>query len=62
MSQKAPAWNNSQSISSFSSPVWAAHKKINSTRKQKWSVVIDYRKLITIDDKYPLSNISDLLE
>ena len=52
------------SISPWSSPVWVVPKKIDASGKQKWRVVIDYRKLneLTVDDKYPLPNISDLLD
>lgn len=52
------------SISPWSSPVWVVPKKIDASGKQKWRVVIDYRKLneLTINDKYPLPNISDLLD
>ena len=51
------------SISPWSSPVWVVPKKLDASGKQKWRVVVDYRKLneVTIDDKYPLPNISDLL-
>ncbi|XP_050518950.1 uncharacterized protein LOC126893053 [Diabrotica virgifera virgifera] len=37
---------------------------MDASGEQKWRVVIDYRKLneCTIDDKYPLPNISDLLD
>ena len=39
-------------------------KKLDASGKPKWRVVIDYHKLneLTIDDKYPLPNISDLLD
>lgn len=52
------------SISPWSSPVWVVPKKLDASGKQKWRVVIDYRKLneLTVDDKYPLPNISDLLD
>lgn len=52
------------SISPWSSPVWVVPKKLDASGIQKWRVVIDYRKLneLTIDDKYPLPNISDLLD
>ncbi len=53
------------SISPWSSPVWVVPRKLDASGKQKWRVVIDYRKLneVTVDDKYPLSNISsDLLD
>ena len=52
------------SISPWSSPVWVVPKKLDASGKEKCRVVVDYRKLneLTIDDKYPLSNISDLLD
>src|SRR5699024_9101521 len=52
------------SNSAFTSPLWVVPKKIDSSGKQKWRVVIDYRKLNekTVDDKYPLPNIEDLLD
>lgn len=52
------------SISPWSSPVWVVPKKLDASGKQKWRVVIDYRKLneLSVDDKYPLPNISDLLD
>jgi hypothetical protein len=52
------------SVSPWSSPVWVVPKKMDASGKQKYRVVIDYRKLneICIDDKYPLPNISDLLD
>lgn len=39
-------------------------KKIDSTGEQKYRLVIDYRKLNdkTIEDKYPLPNIDDILD
>ncbi|XP_050507921.1 uncharacterized protein LOC126885399 [Diabrotica virgifera virgifera] len=53
-----------QSTSPWSSSVWVVPKKMDASGEQKWRVVIDYRKLneCTIDDKYPLPNISDLLD
>ena len=52
------------SSSPWSSPLWIVPKKIDSTGKQKWRVVIDYRKLnnITVGDAYPLPNISEILD
>lgn len=52
------------SVSPWSSPVWVVPKKMDASGKQKWRIVIDYRKLNekTIGDKYPLPNISDLLD
>ena len=52
------------SVSPWSSPVWVVPKKMDASGKPKYRVVIDYRRLneICIDDKYPLPNISDLLD
>lgn len=52
------------SMSPWSSPIWVVPKKLDSSGKQKWRVVIDYRKLndVTIGDSYPLPNITDILD
>lgn len=52
------------SCSPWSSPVWIVPKKVDASGKQKWRIVIDYRKVNekTIDDRYPLPNISDILD
>lgn len=52
------------SHSPWSSPLWVVPKKLDSSGKQKWRIVIDYRRLNekTIDDRYPLPNIEDLLD
>lgn len=52
------------STSPWSSPIWVVPKKQDASGKQKWRVVIDYRKLndITIGDSYPLPNITDILD
>lgn len=52
------------SNSPWSSPIWVVPKKADASGKQKWRVVVDFRKLNekTIDDKYPLPNITDLLD
>ena len=52
------------STSPWSSPIWVVPKKLDASGKQKWRVVIDYRKLndITIGDSYPLPNITDILD
>lgn len=52
------------SASPWSSPIWVVPKKKDASGKQKWRVVIDYRKLndITIGDSYPLPNITDILD
>lgn len=52
------------SNSPWSSPIWVVPKKLDASGKQKWRVVVDYRKLNekSIDDKYPLPNITELLD
>lgn len=52
------------SISPWSSPVWIVPKKLDSSGKRKWRIVIDYRKVNekTIDDRYPIPNINDILD
>lgn len=52
------------SYSPWSSPIWVVPKKMDASGQRKWRIVIDYRKLNekTIDDKYPLPNITDLLD
>lgn len=52
------------STSPWSSPIWIIPKKLDASKEQKSRMVIDYRKLNeqTIDDKYPLQNITDLLD
>nr|CAH7767400.1 unnamed protein product [Callosobruchus chinensis] len=53
-----------ESNSAWSSPLWVVPKKLDASGKQKWRVVIDYRKLNekSLDDRYPLPNINDLLD
>ncbi|CAH2049166.1 unnamed protein product, partial [Iphiclides podalirius] len=52
------------SESAWSSPIWVVPKKADASGKQKWRLVVDFRKLNdkTIDDKYPIPNISDVLD
>ena len=52
------------STSPWSSPIWIVPKKMDASGKKKWRLVIDYRKLNehTIDNKYPLPNINDMLD
>lgn len=52
------------SFSPWSSPIWIVPKKLDASGKQKWRLVIDYRKVNekTINDKYPIPNISDILD
>lgn len=52
------------SNSPWSSPLWIVPKKLDASGRKKWRIVIDYRKLNekTIDDKYPLPNITDIFD
>lgn len=52
------------SISPYSSPVWIVPKKLDASGKRKWRLVVDYRKLNdkTIEDKYPLPRIEEILD
>lgn len=52
------------SESPYNAPVWAVPKKMDASGKEKWRVVIDYRKINneTIEDKYPIPNIEDILD
>lgn len=52
------------SRSPWSSPACIVSKKPDASGKQKFRMVIDYRKLnqITIDDKYPIPNIDEILD
>lgn len=52
------------SSSPWSSPIWVVPKKLDASGKQKWRLVIDYRKLndVTVGDSYPLPNITDILD
>lgn len=50
------------SLSQWKSPLWVAPKKRDARGKQKWRLVIDYRRLNvkTTDDKYPLPKIEEI--
>lgn len=52
------------SYSPWSSPVWIVPKKKDASGRQKWRLVIDYRKLNekTISDRYPIPNITEILD
>lgn len=52
------------STSAWSAPIWIVPKKSDASGKIKWRLVIDFRKLNdkTIDDKYPIPNITDILD
>ncbi|GJQ74985.1 hypothetical protein Trydic_g17515 [Trypoxylus dichotomus] len=58
-------FKNKLSQSPWSSPIWIVPKKLDASGQQKWRIaVIDYRKVNekTIDDRYPLPNINDILD
>lgn len=52
------------SNSPWSSPIWVVPKKKDASGKQKWRLVVDYRKLNdkTIADRYPIPNITEVLD
>lgn len=51
------------SKSPYSAPIWVVPKKIDASGKQKWRLVVDYRKLndATVNDKFPIPNMDDIL-
>lgn len=53
-----------ESSSPWSSPVWMVPKKLDASGKRKFRMVIDYRKLNskTVDDKFPIPNITEILD
>lgn len=52
------------SESAWNAPIWVVPKKKDNSGKQKWRIVVDYRRLneITHPDKYPLPNIDDIFD
>lgn len=52
------------SMSPWSAPVWVVPKKLDASGKQKWRIVIDYRRLndVTVSEIYPLPLINDILD
>jgi hypothetical protein len=52
------------SESPWNAPIWVVPKKLDNDGKQKWRIVLDYRRLnqITLPDKYPLPNIEDIFD
>ena len=52
------------SNSPYNSPVWVVPKKADALGINKFRLVIDYRKLNekTIDDNYPIPNITEILD
>lgn len=53
-----------ESNSPYNSPLWIVPKKMDNSNIKKWRIVTDYRKLneITIDDKFPIPNIENILD
>jgi transposase InsO family protein len=51
------------SKSPYNSPIWVVGKKPDASGEEKIRIVIDYRKLNkkTIEDKFPIPNIDDLI-
>lgn len=52
------------STSPWCSPIWIVPKKADASGRQKWRLVVDYRKLNekTEGDRYPLPNITEILD
>lgn len=52
------------SFSPWSSPIWIVPKKADASGRKKWRLVVDYRKVNekTIDDRYPIPNINEILD
>lgn len=52
------------SNSPYNCPLWIVPKKLDNSGKQKWRLVVDYRKLneVTINDKFPIPNIEGILD
>lgn len=52
------------SESPYCNPVWVVPKKIDASGQKKWRLVIDFRQLNkkTIEDKYPLPKIDEILD
>ena len=53
-----------ESNSPYNSPLWIVPKKMDNSKIKKYRIVIDYRKLneITIDNKFPIPNIENILD
>ena len=53
-----------ESYSPWYSPVWIVPKKLDASNTKKYRMVIDYRKLNakTVDDKFPIPNITEVLD
>lgn len=53
-----------KSNSPYCSPIWIVPKKEDASKEKKYRLVIDYRGLneITIDDKYPIPVMDEILD
>lgn len=53
-----------ESNSPYNSPLWIVPKKMDNSGLKKWRIVVDYRKLneVTVDDKFPIPNIENILD
>ena len=51
-----------KSDSPYNAPFWVVPKKVDASDKQKWRIVVDFRKLneLTDQDAYPLSHIRQI--
>lgn len=52
------------STSPWNAPVWVVPKKMDASGKQKWRIVIDFRRLndATVSEVYPIPLITDILD
>ena len=52
------------SSSPWNSPILVVPKKLDSSGKRKWRVVVDFRRLndVTVGDSFPIPVISDVLD
>lgn len=53
-----------ESTSPYSSPLWVVSKKKDASGKQKWRIVVDFRKINehTPQDQHPLPRMEEILE
>lgn len=53
-----------ESDSLFNAPVWIVPKQVDTLSKQKWRIIIDFKKLneVTDQDTYPLPNSDEILQ
>jgi hypothetical protein len=52
------------STSPWNSPIILVKKKEDASGKEKWKLVVDFRKLndVTVEDSFPLPLISEILD